>query len=226
MEMEEKAKSTSNRATKIYASTLGILVGLAGVEHGIFESLQGNVRPQGIMIDAIGPAQKMWDYAIETALTIIPNFLISGILAMFIGVLVTVWAYAYVERKYGAVVLLVLSTLLFFVGGGFAPIFLTVLAFIAATRINKPLTFWRSRIPAGPRRLIAKLWPWSFILSVLFFVVAVEIAIFGYPLLGFFEPETTYAIQFSLGFAMLILAIVALPAANAHDAQRHADLTE
>ncbi|UCE29570.1 MAG: hypothetical protein JSV85_02295, partial [Candidatus Bathyarchaeota archaeon] len=62
-------------ATKTVASTFGVLVGLAGIEHGFFEMLQGNVTPNDIMIDAIGPEQKFWEYASEPALTIIPNFL-------------------------------------------------------------------------------------------------------------------------------------------------------
>lgn len=223
--MDAKGSSTNNRATKIYASTLGVLVGLAGVEHGVFEVLQGSVRPENMMIDAIGPEQKLWEFAIETALTIVPNFLVSGILATILGVLVTIWALAYVDTKYGAPVLLFLSIALFLVGGGFAPIFLTILAFLAATRINKPLRFWRSRAPGGFRNGMAKLWPWTLIISVVAFVVAVEIAIFGDPLLALVGAETAYAIQFSLGLAMLLLAIVALPAANAHDAQRRTDLS-
>jgi len=221
--MEDNKNSTSNRATRIYASTLGILVGLAGVEHGILEILQGNVKPNGIMVDAIGPEQKLWELATETVLTIIPNMLISGILSIILGGLVTIWAYAYVDRKYGAVVLLFLSIALFLVGGGFTPIFITILAFIAATRINRPLKFWRSRVPATLRNLIAMLWPWTLIVSVVSFVIAVEIAIFGEPILGLVGAETAYLIQFILGLAMLLLAIVALPAANAHDAKRHAD---
>ncbi len=221
--MEDNKNSTSNRATRIYASTLGILVGLAGVEHGILKILQGNVKPNGIMVDAIGPEQKLWELATETVLTIIPNMLISGILSIILGGLVTIWAYAYVDRKYGAVVLLFLSIALFLVGGGFTPIFITILAFIAATRINRPLKFWRSRVPATLRNLIAMLWPWTLIVSVVSFVIAVEIAIFGEPILGLVGAETAYLIQFILGLAMLLLAIVALPAANAHDAKRHAD---
>jgi hypothetical protein len=224
-EMEEKGNLTNNRATRIYASTLGVLVGLAGVEHGFFEVLQGNVSPGNIMIDAIGPSQRFWEYGTETALTIIPSFLISGILSMILGVLLTIWAIAYVDTKYGAAVLLILGIALFLVGGGFAPIFLTVLAFVAATRLNKPLKFWRSRVPAGLRNLFAKLWPWSLIISVGSFVIAVEIAIFGDPLLGLVGAETAFSIQFFLGLAMLILAIVALPAANAHDAELLADLS-
>jgi len=221
--MNENRSSTSNRATRIFASTLGILVGLAGVEHGILEVLQGNVRPSGIMVDAIGPEQRLWELAAETVLTIIPSMLISGILSIIFGALVTIWAYKYVDRKYGAGVLLLLSVALFLVGGGFAPIFLTILAFIAATRIGKPLRFWRSRALATLRNLIAKLWPWTLIISVVSFLIAVEIAIFGEPLLGLVGAESAYAIQFFLGLAMLLLAIVALPAANAHDAQRFAD---
>jgi len=224
--MDDNGNLTGNRATRILASTLGILVGLAGVEHGILEVLQGNVRPNGIMVDAIGPEQKLWELATETVLTIIPSMLVSGILSIILGVLVTIWAYAYVDRKYGSVVLLILSIALFLVGGGFAPIFLTILAFIAATRINGPLRFWRSRAPATLRNLTAKLWPWILIISVLSFVIAVEIAIFGEPLLGLLGAETAYAIQFFLGLAMLILAILALPAANAHDAKRLADQIE
>jgi hypothetical protein len=45
---------TTISATRAVASTLGVLVGLAGIEHGFFELLQGNVTPSGIMIDAIG----------------------------------------------------------------------------------------------------------------------------------------------------------------------------
>jgi len=223
--MDNNRSLTSNKATRIFASTLGILVGLAGVEHGILEILQGNVRPDSIMTEAIGPEQKLWEFATETVLTIVPNMFISGILSVIFGILVTVWAFAYLGKKYGAVVLLLLSIILFLVGGGFAPIFLTILAFIAATKVNEPLKFWQSVVPVGFRNLVAKLWPWTLVISVISFVVAVDIAIFGNPILSLVGAETAYSIQFFLGLAMLILAIVALPAANAHDAQKNAEST-
>lgn len=52
-------------ATRVVTSTLGVLVGLAGVEHGVFEILQGNVAIGGFMIDAIGPAQKLWENVVH-----------------------------------------------------------------------------------------------------------------------------------------------------------------
>lgn len=81
----------NNHATKTVASTFGVLVGLAGIQHGIFEILQGNVVTNDFMIDAIGTEQMFWEYATETALTIIPNFLITGIFAVIFGLLVTIW---------------------------------------------------------------------------------------------------------------------------------------
>ena len=209
--MDDKKDLTSNEATRVFASTLGVLVGIAGVEHGILEVLQGNVRPNGIMVDAIGPEQKLWELATETVLTIIPSMLISGILSIILGGLVTLWAYKYVDSKNGPVVLLLLSVALFLVGGGFAPIFLTILAFIAATRINRPLRFWGSRAPVALRNHIAKLWPWTLVISVVSFVIAVEIAIFGEPLLGLVGAESAYAIQFILGLANFQFSCPELP---------------
>jgi len=136
----------NNGATKTVASSFGVLVGLAGIEHGFFEMLQGNVTPSDIMIDAIGPAQKFWEYSTETALTIIPNFLVTGIFAIIFGLLVTIWAGAFIDRKYGAWVFGLLSFILWLVGGGYAPIFMSILAFATATRINKPLKWWHTII--------------------------------------------------------------------------------
>ena len=173
------AAKTLNKATRAVASTLGVLVGLAGVEHGFFELLQGNVTPSDVLIDAVGPAQRFWEYGVERALTVVPNFLVTGILAIVFGLLVTIWAGAFINRKYGAGVLMLLSILLWLVGGGFAPIFMAVLASAAATRINKPLNWWRVHLQASIRNFLARLWLWSIISFVVVFVIGVEIAIFG-----------------------------------------------
>ena len=147
----------NNYAIKKVASIFGVLVGLAGIEHGIFEILQGNVAPNDIMIDAIGPAQKFWEYATETALTIIPNLLITGIFALIFGLLVTIWAGAFIDKKYGAWIFGLLSLILWLVGGGFAPIFMSILGFAAATRINKPLKWWRRHLPVNLRGFLSRL---------------------------------------------------------------------
>ena len=210
----------NNYATKKVASIFGVLVGLAGIQHGIFEILQGNGAPNDIMIDAIGPAQKFWEYATETALTIIPNFLITGIFAVIFGLLVTIWAGAFIDKKYGAWIFGLLSLILWLVGGGFAPIFMSILGFAAATRINKPLEWWRKNLPVNLRGFLSRLWPWSIIIYVLVFAMGVEIAIFGYPLLWIFDANVTYTIQWTSAFIMVVLWPVSIITALAHDIQK------
>jgi hypothetical protein len=208
-----------NSATKIVASTFGVLVGLAGIEHGLFEMLQGNVVPNDIMIDAIGPEQRLWEYATEPALTIIPNFLITGMLAVIFGLLVTIWAYAFLDKKYGARILFLLSIILWLVGGGFAPIFMSILASLTATRIDNPLKWWRAHLPISLQSFLSKLWPWSIIAYVLAFSIGVEIQIFGYPLLWLFDANVTYAIQWASALIMVVLWPVSIITALAQDIQ-------
>jgi hypothetical protein len=211
-----------NNAARIVASTLGAIVGLAGMEHGLFEMLQGSVTTSGLVIDAIGPSQKLWVGATEPALTVVPNFFASGVLAMVVGFLVVVWSAAFIQRKYGAPILLFLSILLFLVGGGSPPIFLGIVASAVATRINKPLTWWRANLSDNVRGFLAKLWPWSIIAFVLLFWFAVLAAITGMPLVLFFDPETTDFLPTlsALGYISDVVMLLAVFAGLAFDIQR------
>ncbi len=206
-----------NKATKAVASTLGVLVGLAGIEHGFFELLQGNIAPSSSTIEAIGPEQRFWEYGTERALTIIPNFLLTGILAIIFGLLVAIWAGLFINRKYGAGIFLFLSIILWLVGGGFAPIFMSVLATITATRIKKPLEWWPKNLPLSIKGFLVKLWPWTLIAFVLVFIVGVVIGIFGYPLLWFFDEKATNNIVWTLAYIMVGLMLVSIITAFAYD---------
>ena len=214
---------TNISATRVVASTLGALVGLAGINHGFFEILQGNVAPSSLMIDAIGPAQRFWEYGTETALTIVPNFLVSGILSILVGFLVIIWAVAFVDKKYGAGILMLLSIILFLVGGGFAPIFMAILASLAATRINKPLNFWRAVLPGFVQRFLAKIWLGSLIAFVLLFLISVEIAIFGWPLTSFFDVDTAFNLLNTLSYLMVGLMLLSILTGFAHDIQQQGE---
>jgi hypothetical protein len=120
--------------TRVAASILGMFAGLGGgVYHGMGEVLQGSVAPNGIMIEA-WPAMQL--VAGEPAMTIVPNFLLTGILAIIIGIIVTIWAAAFIGRKNGGLVLILLSIIMLLVGGGIIPPILGVLAGIIGTRIK------------------------------------------------------------------------------------------
>jgi hypothetical protein len=198
---------------------MGILVGLAGIDHGIFEIMQGNVRPEGIMIEAIGPAQRFWEYGTETALTVVPSFLISGILSMILGIIVAIWAGWFVDKKGGPAILMALSIALFLVGGGFAPIFMALIASLTATRIHAPLHFWRRALPGAVKKFLGAIWLVVLILFVLVFLVSVEIAIFGWPLTVFFDADTAFSHLNSMALWMVVLMIISSITAFAHDIQ-------
>ncbi|MHA2105396.1 MAG: hypothetical protein ACW981_18360 [Candidatus Hodarchaeales archaeon] len=204
--------------TRIVATTLGTLVGLAGIEHGFFEVLQGNTVPNDTLIDAIGPNQKFWEGAKETAFTIIPNFFITGILAIILGIIVTIWSLRYIDKKYGASGYFILNFLLFLVGGGWGPpITFGILASVVATRINKPHTWWKSNLSNNLRKNLVKLWPWLLISYVIIFVISVALQIFGWPLVGIFGDAMTESIIWILAIIQLVLMVIAVITGIAYD---------
>lgn len=82
------------KATRVLAAALGFFAGIGGPEHGYFEIKQGNVRPEGLMIASMGPPcapKAIWN-ACEPAMTVIPSFLITGIVATLLGILTMIWS--------------------------------------------------------------------------------------------------------------------------------------
>jgi MFS family permease len=210
----------TNRATHVTAAVFGVLVGLAGIDHGIFEILQGNSPTSGTMISAIGPQQRFWEYGLETAFTIVPTFLATGILAVVVGIVVAVWSALYLDRKHGALILMLLSVLLFLVGGGFAPIFMALIASLTASRIHKPLDWWRKILPGVLRKFLAKIWSGVLITFVVVFVISVGIAIFGWPLTELFDADTAFNYLNVLSYVMVGLMLLSSLSALAHDIQQ------
>ncbi len=138
-------------ATRIVASTLGVLAGLLGLEHGWFETLQGNVAPDSVVINAIGPPCERataW-HGCEPALTVVPSFLVTGVLAMAAA-----------------------ATVLFLVGGGFFTMWYGVIAGIAGVKIGTSFTWWRAHADNRVARMLAGLWPCLLIGYLVWDVVA------------------------------------------------------
>ena len=104
--MKGKKALANISATRTLASMIGVFGGLMSIEHGYLETLQGNVAPTSIIIDAIGHEANSVFQGSEPALTLIPNFFVTGILAIIVGLLVTIWAAAFIPRKHGVVILM------------------------------------------------------------------------------------------------------------------------
>ena len=209
-------------ALRATASVFGVYAGLLGVEHGFFETLQGNVVPKGIKILAVAPPGLPFPFGHEPAMTLIPNFLVTGILAMTVGLLIIIWSAMFVHKKHGALVLFLLSIVLLLVGGGFGPITLLITACIAAATIDRPLVWWRSHLPANATRILAKLWPWSLFAALVW--VPLEFAA-GY----FFgiendpKPSLT-SMNLILSYPLLVFFLLTLLFGFAHEVQRRIDL--
>jgi hypothetical protein len=126
------------RKIAVFASALGIFAGLGlGVLHGIGEVLQGSVAPNGIMIEA-WPALHV--VAGEPAMTIVPNFLLTGILAIVTGIIVAIWAGKFIEHKRGGLILILLSIAMLLVGGGLIPVLFGLAAAVIAALLNYQTT--------------------------------------------------------------------------------------
>ncbi|MGB8214792.1 MAG: hypothetical protein WCE68_14645 [Anaerolineales bacterium] len=137
-----RRRNPSTILARVAASAIGVYAGVLGVEHGFFETLQGSHRPGGIMIYAIGvpPCQPaaVW-HGCEPAMTLIPNFLLTGILAILAALVVLAWAAWRVQRKNGGLILILLSIVMLLVGGGFFPPLFGIIAGVIGTRL-KPVT--------------------------------------------------------------------------------------
>ncbi len=149
-------------ATRVMISTFGGLVGLIGMEHGIGEIAQGNTVPNSIMILSWPDSAFFSVLGGEPAMTIVPNLLVTGILAIFVSLVYLAWAVFFVGRKHGGLVLILLIIPMLLFGGGIFPPVLGILIGAAATRVNAPLTWWRKHLSVGTRRFLEILWPWSF----------------------------------------------------------------
>ena len=195
-------------ATQVTVSTFGALAGLMAIEHGIGETFQGNAAPDGMMILSWPDSELFRILGGEPAMTIIPNLLVTGILAILFSLVFLVWAITFVQRKNGGLVLILLSIVMLLVGGGFGPPVLGIIVGVAATSINAPLTWWRTHLPAGLRRFLGKLWPWSFAACVIAWLCLFPGSILLDYFFGVNNPNLIYTFVFS-SFGFLLLTIVA-----------------
>jgi hypothetical protein len=192
-----------NNATRIITITAGIMLAVAGFEHGLFEALQGSTPTNGFSIQAIEKTAQRWAYGGEDALTIIPNFLVTGIASMSVSLFITLWSVLFVHRRLGPAVLLVLFVLLTLVGGGigFIPFFVVTWAY--ATRINKPLIWWKRILPRMAFASMGSIWPYTLSAAVVCWGIAIEIAI-----LGFFPGQSDAEILLAIVWAFLLAAML------------------
>jgi hypothetical protein len=173
----------------------------------------------GLMIQAIGEAQRFWVGGTEEAFTIVPNFLISGILSMVLGLTIVVWSLWFIQTTHGRTVFLLLFVLLFLVGGGIGQVIFFMPAWAFATRMDKPLIWWKKVLHQSVWPLLSKLWPVTLVLSTMAISTGLEIAIFGYfP--GMTNPENIQNLALLIVLISAMLNVMSFIAGFGHDLRR------
>jgi len=215
----EQVAAIHNTATRAVASTLGILLGLSSINHGILETLQGNHPTAGFFLKALGPGQRWtaWTHGSEPAFTLVHNFLLTGVMATIAGLLLIIWSAHFIDQRHGATVFLLLSMASFLVGGGLAQLLLFTLNWALATRISASLAFWQWCMPLSVSRFLGRFWPWSLTAEVVFFLSALQIATFGYfPELPR-DTQTLRRVLIQLGAAIILAFLLSIICAFAYD---------
>ncbi len=199
--------------TRLVVAAFGVLCGLTGVIAGLFEIRQGGVIPSGFVISTIGPNDATADDFTYFAVTVVPNMFMTGILAVTVSCLVILWSVWFVHKKNGALILLGLSVAQMLVGGGWV-IDLSVVSCILATRIGKPLNWWRSNLPAHLRLWLARLFPYSLLVYAVISFTLLVLTVLGVNDAMYLKPMGTLAAALFVPLLLMVLGGLA------HDIQR------
>ncbi|MCW4012578.1 MAG: hypothetical protein NWF07_06240 [Candidatus Bathyarchaeota archaeon] len=150
--------SHRNPSVTRIARVFSVLSGIGGAVHGIGEALQGNVAPSGIIINSWAEGPIALYMGGEPAMTIVPNFLVTGLLTILVSSGLIIWATWFSDRRHAGKVMLVLSTLMLLFGGGFGPPIVGLLAGFAGTRMSSPLSWWNKRLSTGVKEFLNGAW--------------------------------------------------------------------
>lgn len=205
--MGRNQQEFDNKATRIITSILGVTLAIAAFHHGFFEALQGNKETTGLLIQAIGEEHRFWVHGTEEAITVIPNFLISGLLTMAISIFAAIWSIKYIDGKYGSAVFLLSFMTLTLVGGGLGHMVFFLPIWGYSTRIRKKLSFFNKLFSTNTGRFVGKIWPFTGGMAAVAFIIALEISVFGYfP--GVTNPDVVFSICWSfLGLSLVLIQL-------------------
>jgi hypothetical protein len=168
----------TQKGLQTVVSSFGILCGLTGFIAGVFEILQGNLPTNGFEISTIGLGYAMANDFTYYAVTIAPTLLLSGILACILSCATLIWSVRFIDKRFGATVLLILCLSQMLVGGGWV-IDIALITCALATRINTPLSWWRTHLPNGTRKWLVKIFPISVVIFALISGAMLILTIFG-----------------------------------------------
>jgi hypothetical protein len=189
---------------------MGGLMGLAGVEHGVGEMLQGGGVPHGIMIQSWPDAAFFQSLNGEPAMTILRDLRLTGMLAILLSLLFTAWAVFWAQRRHGGLVMMLLAVAMLLFGGGIFPPVLGFFIGIAAAGLRaKP----NASAPRGLNRIAGQGWAWIFALCCLAWLALFP----GIAALDYFFGVESMALTLTVMLAAFALLFLALWSGAQHD---------
>lgn len=206
-----------NRTIWLTAAVLSTALAVAGFHHGLFEALQGNAPTPGAFINSIGPAHVRWKHGTDPALTVLPTFLATGLASMAVSVVIAVWSFTGLRTANGATVLLALFVVLTLVGGGIGHILFFVTVWAYATRVRRPVARLARRLGGSARRALAAGWGTMLTLAASFFLIGLELSVFGAEWL-MPDPDRLLRLDWSFLLASLVCLNLACLGAVVRDA--------
>ncbi|WP_345977541.1 hypothetical protein [Sulfurimonas sp. HSL3-7] len=208
-----------NRHVHLTASAMSVLLGLAAMlNHGIFEIRQGFTATDGLFIEAISMEDRFWSYGTEGAFTLVPNFLITGIIIVAISLALIIFAFKYLSVPKGAGILLAFFIGLTLFGGGLGHLIVSLPTWAFATRIHAPLDWYGKKMPERVRLILSKLWAVFLIAACFSWLAVMYLGVFGY-IPGLRDPDTILHIVFLFLLATTALISLAFMCAMAKDVQ-------
>lgn len=140
---------------KVSTVVLITYTAIIGFVHGVGEILQAGSKSNSNLIYALDVADpdKVWHAGLP-AFSVIPDYLISGIITVLISIAVVIFANLLIESNYFKFLPLIFI-LLFLFGGGFVPPFIGIIT--SSYYVIKKKSSMNKQ-PSFLRKIIAKLW--------------------------------------------------------------------
>lgn len=203
-----------NKATRTVVLAFGLVMAIAGFEHGLGELSQGNAGVNGLFIKSWGESELFSVLEGEPALTVLPNMLASGISTILVSVAIAAWCLFFLKRRHSGPVLLSLSLILLLVGGGFAPPLMGILLGLAATKLNSDFPTLRKAATKPFLRALSRIWPYSLTLGLLCYIYLIPVTLALWGIFGYREIATTI-VGGLFAYAMILVSTFT---AHLHDA--------
>lgn len=171
------------RAITLTTKAFGSLCGATGIIAGVFLVLQGDDFTNGFKISYIGSSFLMWKHDTYMAFTLIPNYLISGIVTLVLSTALLVWTNLFIHTRRGSLVFLLLSIAQMLSGGGFV-MDLAQITFLLSLGIRGKLNWWSNLLSGRFGKFLGCSW-----LPSIICYSALSIVMLGITVAGINSPE-------------------------------------